>query len=292
MFPCLLPFSICDFLFPALCRCYLFCSYQLFSLYQPLAFWLTLAFIFCNFGLCCHLSLSLPFVACCSRHLLDYLPFCCPLLTSSLPLLFYLTINCVCHPLPLFLWPDLFSLLCYLYFLFVFYPTFLTFSSFYFFVLIFLCYSPSFALFCFTVCLPFLSSFILFHFLSSIFTHSVIFLFPSHSSCLWFWAVFTKHIGTWWWSMSFAMISDTSTRMHAHTHARVCVQTQTCWGWWLMNNARLSASMPIWAAQETSLGLLATAWHWLQYTPACFFLSTKNLMSWGYTLLNIDNHKK
>lgn len=58
-----------------------------------------------------------------------------------------------------------------------------------------------------------------------------------------------------------------------------------------MSNARLSASIPIRAAQETSLGLLATAWHWLRYFPARFFLSGKNLKPWGYTLLNIDNHE-
>lgn len=87
-------FYLSDFLFPALYRCS-FLAHTCFSLYPRLAFWLTLAFILCNFGLCCHLLLSLTFVACCSRRSLDYLPFCCPLLTSSFPLLFYLTISCV-----------------------------------------------------------------------------------------------------------------------------------------------------------------------------------------------------
>lgn len=76
-----------------------------------------------------------------------------------------------------------------------------------------------------------------------------------------------------------------------HTCMLKCVHTQTCWGWWLMSNARLTASMPIRAAQETSLGLLAAAWQWRQYLPACLLHSGKNLKSCGYTLLNFDNHK-
>lgn len=189
------------------------------TLYLTLAFWLTFPFILCNFGLYCHLLLFLTFVACRYRHLLDYLPFCCPLLTSSLLLLFYLTINCVSSS-PFISLTRSFLLVMLFVFSVGLIPLSATFSSFHFFVLVFLCYSPSIALFCFTVCLPSPPSLILFHFLCSIFSFCH-FSF-SHSSCLWFWAMFTKHIGTWWWSMSFAMILHTYTHAHTHAHTHAC----------------------------------------------------------------------
>lgn len=54
-----------------------------------------------------------------------------------------------------------------------------------------------------------------------IFTCSFSLHFPSLTICLWFWAMFTKHIGTGWWSMSFAMIT------HMHTQAQACVRAHT-----------------------------------------------------------------
>lgn len=69
-------------------------------------------------------------------------------------------------------------------------------------------------------------------FLSLIFTHSLTLLFPSHSPCLWFWAMFTKHIGTGWWSMSFAMITLTHMQTHpnvrAHTDLLEIVVDEQC----------------------------------------------------------------
>lgn len=192
----------------------------------------------------------------------------------------------MCHPLPLFLWPALFSLLCYLSFLSVFYPT-----LFYLFLLSCLCpnisSTPPPPLFYFTLRLLSLSSFILSHFLSSsLLIHSLRFFLPTPFA-----------YGSWQCSPSILAQAGgrwVSPWLHTCTyrHMHMCVHKLTCWGWWLMSNARLSASMPIRAAQETSLGLLATAWHWLQYLPACLFHSGKNLKSWGYTLLNIDNHRQ
>lgn len=77
-----------------------------------------------------------------------------------------------------------------------------------------------------------------------------------------------------------------------YTHVPMCMHTQTCWGWWLMNKASLTASVPIRAAQETAFGLLATAWHWCQILPAGFLCSGRNVKSCGYTILNMDNHHK
>lgn len=124
-------------------------------------------------------------------------------------------------------------------------------------------------------------------FLSFIFSCSLTLLFPSYSTCLWFWEVFTKHIGTGCWWMGLPWLHTCTNR-----HTCLCVHTETCWRWWLMSNARLSASKPIKAAQETSLGLLATARHWLPYLPACLFHCGRNLKSSGITLLNTHNPMK
>lgn len=192
---------------------------------------------------------------------------CC--FTSPLP---------ACHPLPLLVWLALFSLLCYMSFLALFQPAvyFHIFSH----PLFFLPYSPS---------SPFIILHIpclLFYFLPLfVLDHSLSFFHPTplaHGSGQCSPSILAQAGGRW-----VSPWLHTRTDKHMHT----CVHTQTCWGWWLMSNARLSASMPIRAAQETSLGLLATAWHWLRCLPACLFHSGKNLKSWGYTLLNIDNHK-
>lgn len=74
-----------------------------------------------------------------------------------------------------------------------------------------------------------------------------------------------------YWHM---LVVDEFCHDYTHTHARhmpMCLYAQTCWRWWLMSNARLSASVPIRAAQETSLGLLSAAWYWLRYSPTRFF---------------------
>ena len=219
-------------------------------------------------------TLTLTLSPCSSPHPSDHLPSCHPFLFSSLPLLSCLTITCA-STLPSVLWPTLFSLLCY----FVFYPTF-----FHLLLLSPLCpfvslsYSPSSHLF--STLLPLLSSLT--------FTLPLAFLFPSHSSAFAYGSgqcsptILAQAGGRW---------VSPWLQTRTHRHMRMCAHTRTCWGWWLMSNARLSASMPIRAAQETSLGLLATAWHWLRYLPAFLLHSGKNLKSWGYILLNIDNHK-
>lgn len=200
---------------------------------------------------------------------------CC--FTSQLP---------VCHPLPLFLWPAPFSS-CYLSFLLVFYPTY------------FHLFRPLASLSFFfssttppplhnssSLSFPSLPPFLLSHFPpSSLLVHSLAIFHPTplaYGSGQCSPSILAQAGGRW---------VSPWLHTHAHRHMRMCLHTQTCWGW-LMSNARLSASMPIRVAQETSLGLLASAWHWLGYSPACLFHSGKNLKSWGYTLLNIDNHKQ
>lgn len=76
------------------------------------------------------------------------------------------------------------------------------------------------------------------------------------------------------------------------THVPTCMHTQICWGWWLMNKASLTASVPIRTAQETAFGLLATAWHWRQILLVCLLCSGRNVKSCGYTILNMDNYHK
>lgn len=136
---------------------------------------------------------------------------------SSLPLLFYLTITCMSSP-PLFALTRSFCLVTlFVFSLCLLSHFFVTLSSSHCFVHFFpstvpppLLYSSSLS-----------PSHPLVSFPSLVFTRSLSFLFPSHSFCLRFWAMFTKHIGTGWWSMSFAMI----THMHTQTHAYVRAHT-------------------------------------------------------------------
>lgn len=243
-----------------------------------------------------YLLLSSSLTLCLCSHLL--LPLCpllflfsiwlSTLLLSSTPFAFFLccftSLLPVVHPLLLFLWP------CspVLFMLFVFFClAFITLSSSYISILVFLHYLHASSLFHLNLCLLSLPPFTLAHFLpSSSFFHSLSFCHPTplaacSGQCAQ--SILAQAGGQW-------VSPWLHTRTHRHMH--LCMHTQTCWRWWLMSNAKLSASMPIRAAQETSLGLLATAWHWLQYLPACLLHSGRTLKSWGYTFLSTDNHKK
>lgn len=152
-------------------------------------------------------TLTLTLSPCSSPHPSDHIPSCHPSLFSSLPLLSCLTITCA-STLPL-------SALAHSFLLVMLFCLLSHFLS---------PLSPLTSLsFCFPLLFPFLSFIfhpspppLLPHFCPS---PRFPFSIPLLRFCLWFWAVFTNHIGTGWWSMSFAMITSTHTQTHAYVRA-------------------------------------------------------------------------
>lgn len=129
-------------------------------------------------------------------------------------------------------------------------------------------------------------SFLLYYFLSWYFTCSLFFFHPTPLVCDFrqcSLGILSRAGGRWILSW---LHSQSHAHLRAHTDLPEMVIEEQC------QTTRLIASMLIRASQETSLGLLATAWHWLWYLPTSLLDSGRIWSTEGNVLFNNYNHKK